>query len=258
MKIQIESRISSHTCSSLLSERGHRGRIDHGAARAERLHLLLPCRSFPNLLEPAFLLTTRTSSPSARCRRARRAVSPCRCSPWPPAVLAPSSSHFHPPSAPIDLGNGFISFQWSSQARPPLHIVADEPPPRTESTPAVCFRGGPSSGLPQAKSTLQRPSPGHRGALRLAPHRPRSLEHHRRRASSPPAALLRRAAPSVRVRDPQDPPEVAREPLSLFPLGLPTAGDPTPRKRRRRPCSVLVCRPGTSGLNSRKPGGLSA
>ena len=38
--------------------------------------------------------------------------------PWPPAVLAPSSTHLRPPPAPIDPGNGTLSPQRSSRARP--------------------------------------------------------------------------------------------------------------------------------------------
>ena len=131
MKIQMESKISNpRVACSLPPVRGHRGQIDHGAARAERLHLLLPCRPFPNPLELAFSFAMRAPSPSARCRRARRAVSPRRRPPQSPPPLLQRSHHLRYPSAQAEPGNHSVASRWSSQARSPPPQATGEMPPR--------------------------------------------------------------------------------------------------------------------------------
>ena len=168
MKIQIESKISSHTCSSLLFERGHRGRIDHGAAHAERLHLLLPCRPFPNPLELAFSFATRTPSPSARCRRAPSSMMSPRATtgipprpPWPPPApprraIDRARPALHQPPNPLALvptklpGPAITSTPRRNAAaaaqhrrRPPPAV---EPPPQTTSSRSkATYRSAPIS-----------------------------------------------------------------------------------------------------------------
>ena len=51
----------------------------------------------------------------------------------PPPTASTPSSHLRPSPAPINLGNGLISPQRSSQAQPPLPMVAGTPPPRRSS-----------------------------------------------------------------------------------------------------------------------------
>ena len=134
MKIQIWSKLSSHTCSSLLSERGHRGRIGHGAVRA---HATTPvARSFfraPLLLslpQRAVLLCSaslsRTHRPSLptplACERSPRPPWP-----WPPLHAEPP---LEPAPTPTNPQIRLLSSQRSSQARPSPPRLAGTPPQR--------------------------------------------------------------------------------------------------------------------------------
>ena len=165
------------------------------------VHLLLPRRPFPNPLELAFSFATRTPTPSARCRRARRAVSPRRCSPWPPAVPAPSSSHIHPSPAPIDPGNGTLSPQRRSPAGHPLpaspasrrHGLAPPPPLR--------YCGDPSSGLHPHEPTRPRVSPSLTGPTRPLHRHPKTPER-RHRCSRRRCFMCAAGMPAPAASDP--------------------------------------------------------